>query len=482
MHMKYRNIALLRFTQFILVAFFVLAGNVYAVTLPDFTPLVEKNSAAVVNISSTAKKQTTGRGVPPGYNMPDIPEDSPFYDFFRKFFGDIPEGGLDPFEQRASLGSGFILSEDGYVITNNHVVKDAEEIVVSLQDRREFIAELVGTDPRSDIAVLKITGENLPSVKLGNSDKLEVGEWVLAIGSPFGFNHSVTAGIVSAIGRSLPNENYVPFIQTDVAINPGNSGGPLFNLDGEVVGVNSQIYSRTGGFMGLSFAVPINVVTNVYDQLRDKGHVSRGWLGVLIQDVTRELAESFGMKHPHGALIAKVLPGGPAEKAGFEVGDVVVKFDGKEISFSSDLPPMVGSSRIGAKIPVEIIRKGKTQTLNVTVAELPADDELQIASTGNGSAIKSNALNITVKDLTEQQKKELEFEDHGVLVESVLEGAAQKAGIRRGDIILLINNIKVKDTSHFNKMVEELPKDKSIPILIQRRGGPIFIALKISED
>ena len=234
--------------------------------------------------------------------------------------------------------------------------------------------------------------------------------------------------------------------------------------------------------MGLSFAVPINVVTNVYDQLRDKGHVSRGWLGVLIQDVTRELAESFGMKRPHGALIAKVLPGGPAENAGFEVGDVVVKFDGKEISFSSDLPPMVGSSRIGAKIPAEIIRKGKTQTLNVTVAELPADDELQIASTGNGSAIKSNALNITVKDLTEQQKKELEFEDHGVLVESVLEGPAQKAGVRRGDIILLINNIKVKDTSHFNKMVEELPKDKSIPILIQRRGGPIFIALKLSEN
>ena len=480
--MKYSNTVMQRFTQFILLACFVLAGNTYAASLPDFTPLVEENSAAVVNISSTTKKQTTGRGVPPGYNMPDIPEDSPFYDFFRKFFGDIPEGGLDPFEQRASLGSGFILSEDGYVITNNHVVKDAEEIVVSLQDRREFIAELVGTDPRSDIAVLKINGENLPRVKLGDSDKLKVGEWVLAIGSPFGFNHSVTAGIVSAIGRSLPNENYVPFIQTDVAINPGNSGGPLFNLDGEVVGVNSQIYSRTGGFMGLSFAVPINVVTNVYDQLRDKGHVSRGWLGVLIQDVTRELAESFGMKRPHGALIAKVLPGGPAEKAGFEVGDVVVKFDGKEISFSSDLPPMVGSSRIGAKIPVEIIRKGKTQTLNVTVAELPADDELQIASGGKGNAVKSNALNITVKDLAEGQKKELEIEDHGVLVESVAEGPAQKAGVRRGDIILLINNIKVKDTSHFNKMVEELPKDKSIPILIQRRGGPIFIALKLSED
>jgi serine protease Do len=311
---------------------------------------------------------------------------------------------------------------------------------------------------------------------------LKVGEWVLAIGSPFGFNHSVTAGIVSAIGRSLPNENYVPYIQTDVAINPGNSGGPLFNLDGEVVGVNSQIYSRTGGFMGLSFAVPINVVTNVYEQLRDKGSVSRGWLGVLIQDVTRELAESFGMKRPHGALIAKVLPGGPAEKAGFEVGDVIVKFDSKEISFSSDLPPMVGSSRIGTKTPVEIIRRGKSQTLNVIIAELPADDEIRVASSGKDSTVKSNALNIAVKDLTQEQKKELEMEDHGVLVDAVSEGPAQKAGVRKGDVILLINNIKVKDARHFDEMVENLPKDKSIPILLQRRGGPIFIALKMSED
>jgi len=485
MSMKYRNNYLLQFAQFSLLLLFALTSNTYAVSLPDFTPLVEANSTAVVNISTTAKKKAVGQGGPGpghGYNMPDIPEDSPFYDFFKKFFGEIPEGGLDPFEQRASLGSGFILSEDGYVITNNHVVKDADEIVVSLQDRREFIAELVGTDARSDIAVLKINGENLPSVKLGDSSTLKVGEWVLAIGSPFGFNHSVTAGIVSAIGRSLPNENYVPYIQTDVAINPGNSGGPLFNLDGEVVGVNSQIYSRTGGFMGLSFAVPINVVTNVYEQLRDKGSVSRGWLGVLIQDVTRELAESFGMKRPHGALIAKVLPGGPAEKAGFEVGDVIVKFDSKEISFSSDLPPMVGSSRIGTKTPVEIIRRGKSQTLNVIIAELPADDEIRVASSGKDSTVKSNALNIAVKDLTQEQKKELEMEDHGVLVDAVSEGPAQKAGVRKGDVILLINNIKVKDARHFDEMVENLPKDKSIPILLQRRGGPIFIALKMSED
>jgi serine protease Do len=476
--MTHRNTLTLSGIIFGLIFIFI-SQIATAVSLPDFTPLVESNSAAVVNISTTLKKNQSGKI--PGHPIPDIPEDSPFYDFFKKFFGEIPEGGLEPFEQRSSLGSGFILSGDGYVITNNHVVKDADEIVVSLQDRREFIAKLIGIDERSDIAVLKIDGDNLPTVKLGNSNSLKVGEWVLAIGSPFGFDHSVTAGIVSAIGRSLPNENYVPFIQTDVAINPGNSGGPLFNLDGEVVGVNSQIYSRTGGFMGLSFAVPINVVTNVYEQLRDKGHVSRGWLGVLIQDVTRELAESFGMKRPHGALIAKVLEGGPAEKAGFEVGDIVTKYNGTEISFSADLPPLVGNSKVGSNIPVEIIRRGKTKTLTVNIAELPEEDELRIASGDNGSSVKSNTLNISVKDLSEEQRKGLQIEDHGVLVNSVADGPAKKAGIRNGDVLLLINNIKVKNAEHFEQIAKDLPKDKSIPVLIQRRGGPIFLALKLTD-
>jgi len=399
---------------------------------------------------------------------------------FKKFFGEMPDGGPDPFEQRSSLGSGFILSRDGYVITNYHVVKDADEIVVSLQDRREFTAEIIGSDERSDIAVLKIKGDNLPTVKLGKSGTLKVGEWVLAIGSPFGFDHTVTAGIVSAIGRSLPNENYVPFIQTDVAINPGNSGGPLFNLDGEVVGVNSQIYSRTGGFMGLSFAVPIDVVVTVYEQLKEHGHVSRGWLGVLIQDVTRELAESFGMQRPHGALIAKVLPGGPAEKAGFEIGDVVTKFDGKEITFSADLPPLVGNSKVGSKVPVEFIRRGESKTMQVTIAELPADEKLA-GGGGSGGAYESNALHITVSNPTAEQKKELELEDHGVIVQAVSEGPAQKAGIRKGDVLLLINNQKVKDVADFENLVKDLPKDKSIPVLIQRQGGPIFLALKLTE-
>jgi len=467
-------------TSFLLVISFVcLTQNLQARSLPDFTPLVEANSAAVVNISTALKKVESGKG-PQGFNMPDIPENSPFHDFFEKFFGQIPEG-IDPFQKRSSLGSGFIISNDGYVITNNHVVKDAEEIIVRLNDRREFVAEIIGTDERSDIAVLKIEGKNLPMLKLGDSSNLKVGEWVLAIGSPFGFDHSVTQGIISAIGRSLPNENYIPFIQTDVAINPGNSGGPLFNLDGEVIGVNSQIYSRTGGYMGLSFAVPINVVKTNYQQIRDKGHVSRGWLGVLIQDVTRELAESFGMNKPHGALVAKVLPDSPAEKAGFEVGDVIVKFNNQNVSFSSDLPPLVGSSEIGARLPVEIMRRGKTKKLHVKIAELPTDDQI-IAGDKNGGSSSGNALNVIVNNLTDEQREKLEIKENGVLVTNVTSGAAYTAGVRKGDVILLINNVKIRDVEHFEQFVTDLPKGKSIPILIQRRGGPIFLALKLTDD
>jgi serine protease Do len=464
---------------FYLITLFYLS-SVNARELPDFTKLVNENASAVVNISTSMKKTDMGR-MPQGYNMPDIPEDSPFHDFFKKYFGEIPEGE-GPSQERSSLGSGFIISNDGYVITNNHVVTNADEIIVRMNDRREFVAELIGTDERSDIAVLKIDADNLPVLKLGDSSNLNVGEWVLAIGSPFGFDHSVTAGIISAIGRSLPNENYVPFIQTDVAINPGNSGGPLFNLDGEVIGVNSQIYSRTGGFMGLSFAVPVNVVENVYKQLKDNGRVARGWLGVLIQDVTRELAESFDMKHPHGALIAKVLPGGPAEKSGIEVGDIIVKFNGKKVSFSSDLPPLVGSTPVDSVVPVEVIRRSKHKTIQIKISELPTGDEVIATDESiDAPSTDNNVLNIITKDLTKNQKSELDISDHGVLVEEIKVGPAQKAGIRKGDVILLINNIKIKDASHFNELVKSLPKGRSIPILIQRRGGPIFLALKIDE-
>ena len=477
--MKYKFCLYKQTLYLLLISFVCLTQNIYARSLPDFTPLVEANSAAVVNISTALKKVTSGKG-PQEFNIPDIPENSPFHDFFEKFFGQLPKG-IDPFQERSSLGSGFIISNDGYVITNNHVVKDAEEIIVRLNDRRELVAKIIGIDERSDIAVLKIEGENFPMLKLGDSSNLKVGEWVLAIGSPFGFDYSVTQGIISAIGRSLPNENYVPFIQTDVAINPGNSGGPLFNLDGNVIGVNSQIYSRTGGFMGLSFAVPINVVKNVYKQIRDKGHVSRGWLGVLIQDVTRELAESFGMGKPHGALVAKVLPDSPAEKAGFEVGDVIVKFNEQSVSFSSDLPPLVGSSEIGARLPVEIMRRGKTKKLHVKIAELPTDNQI-IAEGKNGGSVSGNALNLTVKNLTAEQREKLAIDENGVLVITITSGPAHTAGVRKGDVILLINNVKVRDVEHFEQLVADLPKEKSIPILIQRRGGPIFLAIKLADN
>ena len=466
------------FRYFFVFYICIYSNLTYGQSLPDFTPLVEKNSAAVVNISTTIKASKDR--LSQDFNMPDIPENSPFYDFFKKYFGDIPEGH-GPSQERSSLGSGFIISEDGYVITNHHVVKNADEIIVRLNDRREFIAELIGSDARSDIAVLKVKGEKLPFLKLGDSSRVNVGEWVLAIGSPFGFDYSVTAGIISAIGRSLPNENYVPFIQTDVAINPGNSGGPLFNLDGEVIGVNSQIYSRTGGFMGLSFAVPVNVVESVYKQLKEKGRVSRGWLGVLIQDVTRELAESFDMDHPHGALIAKVLPDGPAEKGGIEVGDIIVKFNEEKVSFSSDLPPLVGSTPVGSTVSVDIIRRSKPKKIKIEILELPTNDEVVAKNSIDKANSSNNPLNIVAKNLTEGQKKELDIYDHGILVEQISVGPAQKSGIRRGDIILLLDNIKIKDLAHFNELVKELPKERSISILIQRRDGPVFLALKLDE-
>ncbi len=452
-------------------------------SLPEFTQLVEEYGPAVVNIGTISTGPKGGAGVPKDFKIPDIPEDSPLHDFLKKFFEGQEGFGSDvPAE---SLGSGFIISRDGYVITNNHVVKDAEEIMVRLSDRREFKAKLIGTDERSDLAVLRIDAQNLPTVKVGSSADLKVGEWVLAIGSPFGFDHSATAGIVSAKGRSLPNENYTPFIQTDVAINPGNSGGPLFNLDGEVVGVNSQIFSRTGGFMGLSFAIPIEVVMNVYEQLREKGAVSRGWLGVIIQDVTQDLAESFKMDKPHGALVSKVVPDGPAAKAGIQAGDVVLEFAGKPIDTSSDLPPLVGSTRIGETVPLKVMRNGRVESLQAAVAELPKEDELAPMlgeREGKPKGSSDSQLKITISDLTRQQRDELEVEDRGVIVTEVEDGPAQKAGIREGDVIMMVDNQKVENARQFKEIVDTLPAGKSVPILIQRRGGPVFLALKVPGD
>ena len=455
--------------------------------LPDFTELVEKYGPAVVNISTVQKPQEKSKHKSMEHfkkRMPDFPQDGPFGDWFKKFFvEDGQGGGFNGDERKAqSRGSGFVLSKDGYILTNNHVVEGADKIIVRLSDRRELEAELIGRDERSDLALLKIKAKNLPVVKIGSSEKLKPGEWVLAIGSPFGFDYSVTAGIVSAKGRSLPRENYVPFIQTDVAINPGNSGGPLFNLDGEVIGINSQIYSRTGGYMGVSFAIPIDTVMIVVDQLKKDGHVTRGWLGVLIQDVTRDLAESFNMDKPHGALVARVLPDSPAEAAGFEVGDIVVNFNGKYVDHSSDLPPIVGITPIEKDVPVKIIRKGKPKTISVKIGELPKEDDIKISSRSDGS-ITSKRLAVVVADLSDEQRERLELNgDVGVIVKDVNSGPASESGVRRGDVILMINNIDIENARHFETIVKDLPADKSVPVLVHRRGSPIFLAMKIGDE
>lgn len=446
--------------------------------LPDFTEMVKANGGAVVNVSTTQKAPA---GIEGAEMMPPFPEGSmppELEELFRRFNEQQGGGGYVPHEAR-SLGSGFIISTDGYILTNHHVVKDASEIIVKLNDRRELVAKLIGSDARTDVAVLKIEARDLPVVTIGSPEKLQVGEWVLAIGSPFGFEQSVTAGIVSAKGRSLPGGNYVPFIQTDVAINPGNSGGPLFSMDGKVVGINSQIYSRTGGFMGLSFAIPMDVVMNIVEQIKLKGKASHGWLGVQIQDVTRELAESFGMKKPQGALVAKVISGGPAEAAGVQIGDIITEFNGQLIDHSADLPPMVGITPISNDATLKIIRQGEPRTLHFNVGLLP-DEDSQIASIkGNGKLSPENQLGITVSELTGEQRQLLQIPRNGVLVQEVMKGAARDAGIQRGDVVLQIQNTVVRNLNDFDKIVKKLPTGVSIAVLIQRQGNPIFLALKL---
>jgi len=454
-----------------------MATNVQARSLPDFVDLAKKNSPSVVNISTTQKKSVSSR-FRHDFRIPEIPEDSPLNEFFERFFGQEGAPGESPREyDTQSLGSGFIISSDGYVLTNNHVVEDADEVIVRLSDRREFVAQVVGKDSRSDVALLKIDATDLPVVKIGSTKDLQVGEWVLAIGSPFGFDHSVTSGIVSAKGRSLPNENYVPFIQTDVAINPGNSGGPLFNLDGEVVGVNSQIFSRTGGYMGLSFAIPIEMAMNIVDQLRTTGRVTRGWLGVLIQDVTRELADAFGMRHPKGALVARVLPDSPASKAGIQVGDVILKFNDETIANSSMLPPIVGASRIDRPANLTLLRKGREIKVQVDIGELPAEEAL--AEVEVPQQIKEDYLGLVVAEIDEEKRKALGLESlEGVLVEEVRPGPAEAAGIRQGDLIQMIGQEPIRNLEDFREQMKSLPAGETVALLVQRRNGQIFLALR----
>jgi serine protease Do len=459
--------------KYLLFAFF-LVPVATAAQLPDFTELVEKQGAAVVNISTT---QSVKNPLLP--QVPNLPEDDPFYEFFRRF---IPNPGPREFQSQ-SLGSGFIISQDGFILTNSHVVESADEITVKLTDKREFKAKVIGADKRTDIALIKIDAASLPAVRFGDPNRLKVGEWVVAIGSPFGFENTVTAGIVSAKGRSLPQENYVPFIQTDVAVNPGNSGGPLFNMRGEVVGINSQIYSRTGGFMGLSFAIPIDVANDVAQQLRTTGKVTRGRIGVVIQPISKELADGFGLPKAQGALVNSVEKGGPAEKAGVEPGDVILRFDGKPVSSSEDLPRIVGATRPGAKVTMQIWRNKATRDVQVVVAEMQQDDRArQQGRRGGGKppATVPSQFGLTLSDLTEAQRSELKVSG-GVLVENA-QGAAARAGIHRGDVILAVNNQDVKSAEQFNQMMGQYDKGRVVALLVRRGSNSLYVPFRIDAN
>ena len=450
-----------------------------AESLPDFTDLVEKQAATVVNISTT----TNAHPVANNNGAPSLPqENDPMFDFFRRFGIPMMPGGPGqqgaPIPESHAMGSGFIVSQDGYILTNSHVVQGADEVLVTLQDKREFKARVIGVDRKTDVAVLKIDASGLPAVKIGDSSKVKVGEWVVAIGSPFGFESTVTKGIVSAKGRSLPQETLVPFIQTDVPINPGNSGGPLFNMKGEVIGINSQIYSRTGGFMGLSFAIPIDVALQVSDQLRTNGKVSRGWLGVVIQEVTKELADSFGLGKPRGALVVSVQKGAPADKAGIHVSDIILRFDGKPINTQEDLPRVVSGAKAGSKVTVQVWRKGAPLDVSVVVGEMPADKSAQNEATPGKRhpAGASGKLGLALADLSAEQRKELDIAS-GVLVEDA-SGAAGKAGLQNGDVILSINNSEIHSVQEFNQTLAHLDPKKMLALLVKRGDNAQFMTLK----
>ncbi|MHB1187702.1 DegQ family serine endoprotease [Thiobacillus sp.] len=450
---------------------FALSTPAFAKEVMDVADLVEKHGPAVVNISTTKMVKRGIEGLPFA-----VPDEEDMQEFFRRFFPGAP-GARGPMQEipARGAGSGFIVSSDGYILTNAHVVRDADEVEVKLIDKRKFIAKVIGADNRTDVAVIKITASNLPMVKLGDPANLRVGEAVAAIGSPFGFENSVTAGIVSAKGRSLPSESYVPYIQTDVPINPGNSGGPLFNMKGEVVGINSQIYSRSGGYQGVSFAIPIDVAMEVADQLKRGGKVSRGWLGVVIQEVTADLAESFGLDRPRGALIAQVQADGPAARSGLQAADVILMFNGKPVENSGDLPRMVGMAKPGTKIPLQVWRRGKLQELQVVLGELPGEEQLA----GKSSKTYSRG-GLALSELTADQRRELSI-DHGLLVEEVT-GDAARAGIRVGDVILAVNNGKVSTVEAFRKAISAVPKGKSAAILVRRGEGSLYIPLKITGE
>ncbi len=448
--------------------------------LPDFTDLVEETGPAVVNIQVTQfgeRAQGRADGMESPYSQQDqqeIPE------FFRRFF-DQPGTPQNGRPDRRGAGSGFIFESDGYIITNHHVIDGADQIIVRMADRREFEAELIGSDPLSDIALLKIDAVNLPTLKLGDSKALRAGEWVVAIGSPFNFDQSVTAGIVSAKGRSTNQQQYVPFIQTDVAINRGNSGGPLINMDGEVVGINSWILSSGGGYMGLSFSIPIENASGAVKQLREHGKVSRGLLGVQVGAVNREMAEAFGLERPVGALVNDVNVGSAADRAGIEPGDVILAFNDESIESSGDLPPLVGINPPGTEAEVLISRNGKEKTFVVTLDALESDDEGNLTTSSSGSS-QSNALGIEVEPINESRRRALGDPDGGVIVSHIESDGAFRAGLRTGDVILTINNESVADVESFGQITESLPEDKAVALRVMREGVTRYIAYSPSVE
>ena len=443
-------------------------------SLPNFTEVVEKNIPSVVIVNA---KKNIGQNNNPRLNIPNVPDE--FKPFLDKFFNGMPTPPPGSQSRKTpSFGSGFILSADGYIMTNNHVISNADEITIRLSDDTVLDAKLIGQDERSDLALLKVEANNLPKVSIGDSNNLKLGEWVLAIGSPFGFDHTVTAGIVSGKKRNLPNESYVPYIQTDVAINPGNSGGPLFNLQGEVVGVNAQIYTRSGGFMGVSFAIPAETLSNVYRQLKDDGKVKRGWLGVFIQQVDKDLAESFGLDKAKGAVVARILENSPAEKAGLKQGDIILKFDNKEIKKSKDLPLMVGSTNVNETVKIELLRDKRVITKFIKIEELPDDD--MIASMKENTIDKTIVSGLTVSDINESMKKNLNIYG-GVKVDKISADQLNNSKIKVNDIITHINNKPIYNTNDFKKEINGLSKNTLANLLVYRDNAPLFLAIKISK-
>ena len=465
----------LNFRQLLVCFLAAFAWTQAVADLPDFTKLVERHQEAVVNISTTKTVKPKRHSRHP-FGMHGFEGQDPFEDMLRRFFGEEPEGQQE--YSSKSLGSGFLVSSDGYLMTNNHVVKDADEILVKFSDGRELVAEVIGTDKDSDLAVLKVNAAKLPYLKFGDAQKIKVGEWVLAIGSPFGFEHTVTAGIVSAKQRPLRNEQYVPFIQTDVAINPGNSGGPLFNMKGEVVGINAQIVSRTGGYLGISFAIPSDIAENVFKQIITEGKVTRGWLGIAFQPLDKNLASSFGLDNHEGALVASVSDDGPAKEAGLEPGDVIVKFDGQVIKEATDLAPLVGRVVPGTTVQLDIVRAGKAKIIKVKIAPMPSDH----VDEGSSQDTKAeNLLGVAVREITKDERKRYELEDRGLLIEYVApKSAAAKAGLRRGDIILSINHRDLITERDLDKVLKNASKGQTVALLVNRRGaGQSYFALPL---